>query len=145
MHRQHMALTSAPPRRAHRGFTLIEVMIAVVVIAILSAIAYPAYTDHIRRAKRATAQAAMMDIAAKQQTYLLDRRAYTTSTATLGFIAPAEIATDYTFTIAADNAVTPPTFTVTATPVSAAQTAGSEPTMTLNQAGAKTPASYWKR
>lgn len=131
-------------RSGHRGFTLIELMIAVVVVAILSAIAYPSYQDYIRRGKRATAQAAMMDLASKEQTYLLDRRVYTTSTSTVGFAAPAEIANDYTFTVAVDNTVSPPTFTITATP-QGGQSNGGEPTLTLNQAGTKTPASYWKR
>ena len=37
--------------RVQKGFTLIEVMIAVAVVAILSAIAIPSYTDYIRRAR----------------------------------------------------------------------------------------------
>ena len=67
---------SGSPRRRLRGFTLIELMIAVAVVAILAAIGYPSYTEHIRKSRRATAQAALMDLASRQQAYLLDRRAY---------------------------------------------------------------------
>jgi type IV pilus assembly protein PilE len=49
---------SAGQARA-RGFTLIEMMITVVIIAILSAIAYPNYREHIARGKRAQAKASL--------------------------------------------------------------------------------------
>src|SRR2546430_1240950 len=58
------------------GFTLIELMITVVVIAILAAIAYPSYQDHLRKGRRASAQAFMVDAANRQQQYLLDARNY---------------------------------------------------------------------
>jgi len=45
------------------GFTLIEVMIVVVVIGILSAIAYPSYQEYVRKARRADAQANLMELA----------------------------------------------------------------------------------
>ncbi len=50
-------------RRAGQGFTLIELMIVVAVIAILSAIAYPSYTEYVRRGHRAEARAGLLEAA----------------------------------------------------------------------------------
>jgi type IV pilus assembly protein PilE len=142
--------TAAPGRRRvanarRNGFTLVELMIVVVVLAIITAIAYPSYTGHVRKARRATAQAALVDVGAKEQAYLLERRAYATTLADLSFATPQEITGAYTITLAVDNAASPMTFVATATPING-QAAGGEQTLTLNQSGARTPASssgYW--
>ena len=44
-----------------------------------------------------------------------------------------------------DNAAAPPLFTVRAAPLSDAQKAKSEPTLTVDQVGAKSPAGYWSK
>lgn len=49
-------------RTRSSGFTLIEVMIVVAIVAILAAIAYPAYTDQMRKTRRADAKAALMEL-----------------------------------------------------------------------------------
>ena len=134
-------------RRPGPGFTLIELMITVVIIGILAAIAYPSYTSYVRKSKRATAQSALMDVAAKEQAYLLDRRAYASVLTDLGFVVPQEIVNAYTFTIVVDNAASPMTFVVTATPINS-QAASGEQALTVSQGGARTPAAmagYWGR
>ena len=56
-----------------RGFTLIEVMITVAIVAILAAIAYPSYVEHINRTRRAEAQATLMELAQwMEQRYMLN-------------------------------------------------------------------------
>lgn len=50
---------SSPPQRS-QGFTLIELMIVVAVVGILTAIAYPSYTEYVRRGHRADARAGLL-------------------------------------------------------------------------------------
>ena len=58
-------------RLHHRddGFTLIELMITVTIIAILAAIAYPAYTDQIRKGKRAECRSGLLQSMQQQERY----------------------------------------------------------------------------
>ena len=139
-------------RQRSSGFTLLEVMIVVAIIGILGAIAYPSYQNYIRRAKRAAAESALLDLAAKQQAYLIDQRAYAATLSSLGFSAPPqEISGDFTFGVTSDNTVSPPIFSLTATPVSSLMLAdhscGMSATvpLALDQAGNKTPSACWQK
>lgn len=62
--------------RVSRGFTLIELMITVAVVAILAAVAYPSYQAHIAKGQRSQGQQVLSDVAQRQEQYLLDRRQY---------------------------------------------------------------------
>jgi type IV pilus assembly protein PilE len=64
------------PRSTQRGFTLIELMIVVVVVAILSMIALPSYNDYIRRGKIAEATSQLGQWRTKMEQYCLDNRTY---------------------------------------------------------------------
>ena len=68
-----------------RGFTLIELMIVVAIVGILAGIAYPSYMDHVRKGNRAKAQAFLMDVAQRQQSYLIVHRQYADSLTKLDF------------------------------------------------------------
>jgi type IV pilus assembly protein PilE len=125
-----------------RGFTLIEVMIVVVVIAILAAIAIPSYQSQLRKGRRADAQAFMMDLAQREQQYLLDARTYALdpgAAATLGFTGgiPTSVSNFYTVTVGPAAPTTPPSFTVTAAPI-AGKAQVKDGTLTLTSTGNKT-------
>ncbi len=59
-----------------RGFTLIEVMITVAIVAIVAAIALPSYQDQIRRTRRAEARQELMAIATAQERFYTNCNRY---------------------------------------------------------------------
>lgn len=87
---------SVRPRR--RGFTLIELMIAVAVAGILAAMAYPAYTSFVLRSRRADAAAALTAVVQAQERYRGNRSAFSASLSDLG-VSVAAITNHYDVTI----------------------------------------------
>lgn len=124
--------------KKHAGFTLTEMMIVVVIIAILATIALPSYREAVRRSDRRAAQAAMMEIASRERQFFVANRTFADDTA-LGFTLPSELQGKYTYAITT-AAGPPPAFTITFTAVGAQAADGN---LTLNSAGVKTPAGKW--
>ena len=69
-------------RRREAGFTLIEVMIAIAIVAILARIAIPAYSDYLQRSKITEAVTNLSDMRAKLEMYFQDKRTYVGACAT---------------------------------------------------------------
>lgn len=67
------------------GFTLVELMIVIVIVAILLTVALPTYQDSMRKGRRADAKAGLMDAANRQERFMLDRSTYTVDMRELGF------------------------------------------------------------
>jgi type IV pilus assembly protein PilE len=128
----------------NKGFTLIEMMIVVAIIGILTAIAYPSYTEYVIRSNRSAAQQFMLDIANREEQYMLDARQYTGTLGRggLNMTTPSEVSDFYTVAITANNAATPPIYEITATPITGKRQE-SDGALTLNSTGIKTPANKW--
>ena len=71
--------------QAVRGFTLIELMVTVAIIAILLKIALPSYNNSILQSRRTAAKTALMDLASRDARYYSTNNVYTNSTANLGY------------------------------------------------------------
>ena len=74
-----MCRTQSRPEATNRGFTLIEVMIVVAIVAILAGVALPSYLDYLRRGQLPEAQAALSDFRVKMEQYYQDNRNYGTA------------------------------------------------------------------
>ncbi len=62
--------------RVQQGFTLVELMIVVAIVAILAAVGYPSYMQYTIKANRSAAQSYMLGVANTQERYMLDARQY---------------------------------------------------------------------
>ncbi len=123
-----------------RGFTLIELMIVVLILGVLASLAVTTYTRYVVKTNRAAAAAVLLGIANRQEQYFLDAREYAANMTTLGAAPPPEVAEHYTIATTANNGGTPPTFQVTATPISGSSQATRDTkcaTLTLTSAGVK--------
>ena len=121
--------------KLQKGFTLIEVMVVVIIVAILASIGYPSYLDHLIRSKRAAAQGFMMSIANKEEQVMLDYRCYVSVAGNADFpkdpagappglnlTVPPDVSDHYNIVVVgACPTNAPPTYTITATPTSPAQ------------------------
>ena len=109
-------------RRAS-GFTLIELMITMVIVAILVTVAFPSYQQYMIRGIRSQGQQFLTDLAQRQEQYFLDARSYATgigvTAGTINVPIPDQVAAKYQApTFVVNNAAVPPTFMIVLAPIS---------------------------
>lgn len=81
----HQQLLKGQATRNQAGFTLVELMITVVVIAILAMVAIPAYNDSVKKGRRSDAKSMLTTIAARQEQYFMDNKTYASNVEKLGY------------------------------------------------------------
>jgi type IV pilus assembly protein PilE len=154
------AIPGFRPRHA-AGFTLIELMTAVLVASILLAIAIPSYRTQTQKSRRTEAKTALLDLASREERYNSTNSTYSSAPSNLGYTGswPIKVGSGYyqiTACVAADttcttDAGTGVAFLLTAAPVGT-QTADSQClSFTLDSTGLQkvtgsasgTPSSCW--
>ena len=119
---QHRPRASRTGACRARGFTLIELMITVVVVAVLAAIALPSYQSYVKRGSREAAQAELIEMSGTEEKIFLNSNAYTasvtgayTGNSSGGLGVTNGLSRDSKYSYAAT--VNGPYYTLTATPV----------------------------
>jgi type IV pilus assembly protein PilE len=100
---QMLALAPIRPSRLPRGFTLIELMIAVAIVAILIALAFPSYRDSVHKGRRADAMTAFASIQQAQERRRSNNPAYADNLSQLVGSFPSGL---YTMSLAAPDSGT---------------------------------------
>lgn len=143
------------PHAAASGFTLLELTIAVAIIAILAAIAVPSYRTYVVRTNRAAAEACLSQYASYMERFYATNLQYnripanpgaatgtanplvgTTPSLTLDCAGPSQTGNNYTIIVPAASATG---YTIQATPIHAQLRRDTQcGTLTLNQIGTRT-------
>jgi type IV pilus assembly protein PilE len=119
--------------KSNRGITLIELLTVILIVGILAAIAIPAYTNYLQRARRADAKTALEQLRASQEMYRAEQGGYSTNLLQLvtSWGVP-NISGDYALLL---NSSTATTFTGEAQPTTARQL--SDGSLFIDQDGRK--------
>ncbi|HTP47185.1 MAG TPA: type IV pilin protein [Casimicrobiaceae bacterium] len=79
----------------NRGFTLLELLIAVVIVGVLAAIALPSYQNQIHKTRRSDAKSALVGAAGQMERYFTERGTYATATLGSGGVYPSSTQNGY--------------------------------------------------
>lgn len=131
--------------RQTTGFTLMELMIAVAIVGILAAIAYPAYNKSVTKTKRRAAEACLSNYATYMERFYTTNLSYAEDTSgnaislpTLDCASAQNTGSNYQYSLSTTTAVTQSTYLLQAVPTGTQSTADAScGTLTLDQTGAR--------
>ena len=115
-----------------------ELMIVVVILGILTAVAYPSYRQYSAKAKRNEAKSCLLQIATMQERFYLQNNTYTTNMIPLGFPVGTNFTTASNSYVCTVTAADPATFSATATYQNVDAEAGKCATFSIDGRGSKT-------
>lgn len=122
------------------GFTLIEVMITVSIVAILVALAIPSYTHYVRKANRGEAQELLLNWSNNQEIWRASHTTYADEATTLGVPVHGR----YTFSVSGvSSSAYKLTATTTGSQVGDRDGGASCDVLSLDQSNARSPAGCW--
>jgi type IV pilus assembly protein PilE len=145
---------------ANAGFTLIELIIAVAIVALLASIALPSYQNYVVRSNEAVAKSFLAEVASRQQSFYNDRRRYATTLSELGYAAdslpldrdgrPDTTVAKPIYAVAIRAGATARTYTVDAVPAGVQATRSDCGTLSLDAQGVRSASGSrgddcWKR
>jgi type IV pilus assembly protein PilE len=140
----HTSLKLLQRKSEDNGFTLIELMIAIAIIAILAAIAIPNYSQYIVRSKLTESTSALADVRVRMEQFYQDNRNYGTTTSCSNTSLPISApASDY-FTFTCGTTTGAQSYTITASSQAGKGLGASagDYAYTVNQANQKSTTKY---
>jgi type IV pilus assembly protein PilE len=142
------------PWHRNQGFTLVELIVAMVILATLAAIAIPSYNQYVLKSHRTEAKSALLDAASLEERFFSTSNIYTNDPTKLGYgvaATPVPVGTGYyiisnitvTLALPPTGAIpggTPATFTITAVPAPGSMQVNDTQcaVFTINSAGQQT-------
>ncbi|MEE9333252.1 MAG: type IV pilin protein [Granulosicoccaceae bacterium] len=112
-----MPTTMTTTLKKQHGFSLIELMVTVAIVALLVGVAIPSYSKYMDRTRRLDAKAFLQEVAGEQIRYFSDNNVFATDMIELGYGGNAtQDSPDGYYNISIANAV-PTSFTLTATAI----------------------------
>jgi type IV pilus assembly protein PilE len=137
-----MPKPTTPPKSAARGFTLIELMITVAIVAILATIASVSYNSQVQKSRRTDARSAVLDLAGREEKLFSTTNAYSAAASDLGYAAvgtpwPINIGSNYyNVSVTVPPPPAPPTtYVITATAINSQASDAQCRTLFVDQTG----------